>query len=452
MSPVLRAGPVSQARYEALHILMRVERDRAFADIALEHALERARLDPRDAALCAEIVFGTLRWRRHLDWRLTPHLNRPLAKLDPWVRALLRLTAYQLIFLDRVPRWAAVDEAVSVARLKSKVPGPAEFVNAVLRSVTRAPGPPRLPANPVEAAGVRWSFPDWIAARWIARYGMEEAERLMAALDERPPVTIRANTLRITREDLAARLRDEELAETDPTALAPEGLTVRRGAVSRWAAFAAGWCAIQDEASMLIARLLDPRPGEQVADTCAAPGTKATHLAQLMGNRGRIVAMDPNAARLRLLTQAAARLGVDIVEPHAGGVAAVGGRWKGRCDRVLVDAPCSNLGVLRRNPDVKWNRDESDLVRLAEKQRGILAAAAALARPGGRLVYATCSLEPEENDLIVREFLDGHPDWKVDPPVDFPVAPGPDGFVRCLPQVHGTDGFTAVRLARAGRP
>lgn len=452
MSPVLRAGPVSQARYEALHILMRVERDRAFADIALEHALERARLDPRDAALCAEIVFGTLRWRRHLDWRLTPHLNRPLAKLDPWVRALLRLTAYQLIFLDRVPRWAAVDEAVSVARLKSKVPGPAEFVNAVLRSFTRAPGPPRLPANPVEAAGVRWSFPDWIAARWIARYGMEEAERLMAALDERPPVTIRANTLRITREDLAARLRDEELAETDPTALAPEGLTVRRGAVSRWAAFAAGWCAIQDEASMLIARLLDPRPGEQVADTCAAPGTKATHLAQLMGNRGRIVAMDPNAARLRLLTQAAARLGVDIVETHAGGVAAVGGRWKGRCDRVLVDAPCSNLGVLRRNPDVKWNRDESDLVRLAEKQRGILAAAAALARPGGRLVYATCSLEPEENDLIVRGFLDGHPDWKVDPPVDFPVAPGPDGFVRCLPHVHGTDGFTAVRLARAGRP
>ncbi len=451
MSPVLRAGPVSQARYEALHILVRVERDRAFADIALEHALERARLDPRDAALCTEIVFGTLRWRRHLDWRLTPHLNRPLAKLDPWVRALLRLTAYQLIFLDRVPRWAAVDEAVSVARLKSRVPGPAEFVNAVLRSLTRAPGPPRPPALPVEAAGVRWSFPDWMAARWISRYGMEEAERLMAALDERPPVTIRANTLRITREDLAARLRDEELAETDPTALAPEGLTVRRGAVGRWAAFTAGWCTIQDEASMLVARLLDPQPGELVADTCAAPGTKTTHLAQLMANRGRIVAMDPNAARLRLLTQAAARLGVEIVEAHAGGVATVSGRWKGRCDRVLVDAPCSNLGVLRRNPDVKWNREEADLGRLAEKQRGILAAAALLTRPGGRLVYATCSLEPDENDLIVGAFLDDHPGWRVDPPADFPVAADRAGFIRCLPQVHGTDGFTAVRLARADR-
>jgi 16S rRNA (cytosine967-C5)-methyltransferase len=451
VSPVLKAGPVSQARYEAVHVLVRVERDRAFADLALEAALERARLDPRDAALCTEIVYGTLRWRRHLDWRLAPHLKRPLAKLDPWVRAVLRLTAYQLLFLDRVPRWAAVDEAVSVARLKSRSAGPAEFVNAVLRAFTRAPGPPRLPADPVEAAGIRWSFPDWMAARWIARYGAEDAERLMAALNERPPVTIRANTLRVSREDLARRLRDEELAETEPTALAPEGLTVRRGAVSRWAAFASGWCTIQDEASMLIARLLDPRPGELVADTCAAPGTKTTHLAQLMGNRGRIVAMDPHAGRLALLAQAAARLGVSIVETHAGGVAAVSGRWKGRCDRVLVDAPCSNLGVLRRNPEVKWKREAHEMARLAEKQRGILAAAAALVKPGGHLVYATCSLEPEENDDIVRAFLGEHRDWLVDAPATFPVPPDADGVIRCLPHVHGTDGFTAVRLARGPR-
>ena len=452
MSPVLKAGPVSQARYEALHILVRVERDRAFADIALQHALERARLDPRDSALCTEIVYGTLRWRRHLDWRLGPHLKRPLAKLDPWVRALLRLTAYQIVFLDRVPRWAAVDEAVSVARLKSRAAGPAEFVNAVLRSLTRSPQPPRLPSDLVEAAAIRWSFPDWMAGRWIGRYGAEEAERLMAALNERPPVTIRANTLRISRDDLARRLRDEELAETDPAALAPEGLAVRRGVVGRWAAFTAGWCSIQDEASMLIARLLEPKPGELVVDVCAAPGTKTTHLAQLMGNRGRIVAFDPNAARLRLLTQAASRLGVSIVETHVGGVAAVSRRWKDRCDRVLVDAPCSNLGVLRRNPDVKWKREASDLARLADKQHGILTAAAGLVKPGGRLVYATCSLEPEENDELVRDFLERCPDWRVDPPQGFPVAPGPDGIVRCLPHVHGTDGFTAVRLVRAPRP
>ena len=448
MSPVLKAGPVSQARYEAVRILVRVEQDKAFADIVLDHALDLARLDPRDAALCTEIVYGTLRWRRHLDWRLAPHLNRPLAKLDPWVRALLRLTAYQLLFLDRVPRWAAVDEAVSLARLKARAPGPAEFVNAVLRALTRAAGPPPLPALPAEAAAVRWSFPDWIAERWIARYGMREAETLMAAMNERPAVTIRANRLRITREALAARLRDEELAETRPTALAPEGLTVERGMVARWAAFTQGWCTIQDEASMLIARLLAPEPGELIGDACAAPGTKATHLAELMDNRGKIVAMDPQAARLRLIGGAAARLGIGIIEAHTGTVSTLAPRFRGRCDRVLVDAPCSNLGVLRRNPDVKWRRTADDLGRLRDKQRGILTAASAMVKPGGRLVYATCSLEPDENEDVVTPLLESFTGWQVDTPAEFPIAPDRHGFVRCLPHVHGTDGFTAIRLRR----
>ena len=449
MSPVLRAGPVSQARYEALRILVRVDEDKAFADIVLEHALDHARLDPRDSALCTELVYGTLRWRRHLDWRLAPHLNRPLDKLDSWVRALLRLTAYQLFFLDRVPRWAAVDEAVSLAKLKSRKPGPPEFVNAVLRSLTRATGAPPLPASPIAAAATRCSFPDWIAARWTERYGGPEAEALMTASNTRPPATIRVNLLRTTREALAARVRDEELTRATPTELAPEGLTVDHGTVGRWSAFADGWCTIQDEASMLVTRLLDPKPGELVADTCAAPGTKATHLAELMGNRGRIVAMDPQAARLKLVGKAAARLGIAIIEPHLGGAAALAGRWRGKCDRVLVDAPCSNLGVLRRNPDVKWRRTEDDLRRLQEKQRTILAAAASMVKPGGRLVYATCSLEPDENEAVVATLLESARAWQPEPPEGFPVTADARGFVRLLPHRHGTDGFTAIRLRRA---
>jgi 16S rRNA (cytosine967-C5)-methyltransferase len=451
VSPVLRAGPVAQARYEALRILVRVETDRAFADITLEHALDRAALEARDAALCTEIVYGTLRWQRHLDWRLAPHLHRPMARLDPWVRALLRLTAYQILFLDRVPRWAAVDEAVSLAKLKSRTPGPAEFVNAVLRALTRAPGPPPLPSAPVEAVGVRWSFPDWIAERWITRYGRAETEALMAALNERPPLTLRANRLRITREALAARLREEDLADPQTTVLAPDGLVLDKGIVSRLAAFTEGWCTVQDEASMLVALLLDPRPGDVVADACAAPGTKTTQLAELMGNRGRIVALDASAGRLKLLDRAAARLGVTIVESHAGGVAALAPRWNGRCDRVLVDAPCSNLGVLRRNPEVKWRRTEDDLRRLQQKQRTILGAAAAMAKQGGVLVYATCSPEPEENEEVVLPFLTAHPDWAIDAPAEFPVAPDPSGMVRLFPHRHGTDAFTAVRLRRRGR-
>jgi 16S rRNA (cytosine967-C5)-methyltransferase len=449
MTPVLRAGVVSQARYEALRILVRVEEDKAFADLALEHALDRTALDPRDAALCTEIVYGTLRWRRHLDWRLAAHLNRPLAKLDPWVRSLLRLTAYQIFFLDRVPRWAAVDEAVSLARLKARNAGPAEFVNAVLRSLTRAPEPPSLPASANEALAIRLAFPDWIADRWITRYGASEAEALMAAMNERPPITVRANLLRASRDELARRLRDDELAATRATVLAPEGLVVERGVVASWAAFAEGWCTVQDQASMLIARLLDPQPGEVIADTCAAPGTKATHVAELMQNRGKIVAMDPHAGRLKLLAGAAGRLGLRIIESHIGSVAALAPRWRERCDRVLVDAPCSNLGVLRRNPDVKWRRAPHDLDRLPIKQRGILDAAASLVEPGGSLVYATCSLEPEENELVVTPFLEAHSGWRVDTPSDWLVAPDPNGFVRCHPHREGTDGFTAIRLARS---
>jgi len=448
MSPILRVGAVSQARYEALRILIRVEQDRAFADIALEHALDQARLDPRDAGLCTEIVYGTLRWRRYLDWRLGPHCKRPLAKLDPWVRTLLRLTAYQIFFLDRVPRWAAVDEAVSLARLKARTPGPAEFVNAVLRALVRATEPPPLPASAVESLATRLSFPDWIASRWVARYGAREAEALMAAMNGRPPMTIRANALRASREVLARRLRDEELAETRPTELAPEGLVVERGIVARWAAFAEGWCAIQDEASMLIARLLDPQPDELVADVCAAPGTKATHLAELMQNRGAIIAMDAHGGRLKLVARAAGRLGATIIQVHAGTVATLAPRWRARCDRALVDAPCSNLGVLRRTPDVKWRRTEDELGRLQAKQRGILVAAASLVKPAGRLVYATCSLEPEENEDVLRPFLERHPEWQVDPPVHFAVSPDTGGCIRCLPHVHGTDGFTAIRLRR----
>jgi 16S rRNA (cytosine967-C5)-methyltransferase len=449
VKPPVHGGPISQARYEALKILLRVEADRAFAGIALERALDLGRLDPRDAALCTEIVYGTLRWQRHLDWRLAPHLRRPLAALDPWVRTLLRLTAYQLHFLDRIPGWAAVSEAVSLATLKAGHRGPAEFVNAVLRAVARAAAPPPLPPAPVEALGVRLSFPDWIVRRWLDRLGPADAEALMTALNERPPTTLRANRLRISRAALASRIRDEELVGVRPTALAPEGLVVDRGAVGRWPLFAEGWCTVQDEASMLIARLLEPRPGERVADVCAAPGTKATHLAELMENRGSIVALDPHAGRLKLLERAAVRLGIGIIEAHAGRVERLAAAWPERCDRVLVDAPCSNLGVLRRNPEVKWRRSEADLRGLQEPQRAILAAAAGMARPGGVLVYATCSLEPDENEDVVGPFLDTHRDWSPEPPLDFPAAADGNGTIRLSPHHHGTDGFTAIRLRRA---
>jgi 16S rRNA (cytosine967-C5)-methyltransferase len=438
----------SPARAVAARVLERVESDAAFADLALDAELERRALSARDVALATELVYGVLRWQRYLDWILAPHSRRRLTSLDARVLVLLRLTAYQLAFLQRVPAFAAVNDAVTLARSR---PGVAEFVNAVLRSFTRRgerEREPAVPADPVDALATRCSFPTWLAARWVKRYGAAEAEELMRALNERPALGIRANTLRLGREELAARLKSEGV-EARPMRLAPEGVMVEGGGdPGRWRAFADGACVVQDEGSMLVARLLEPEAGTTVADVCAAPGTKTTHLAQLMDGRGRVLALDPQAGRLGRLPEAAARLGVTIVEVVDGTVEALAPRWAGTCDGVLVDAPCTNLGVLRRNPEVKWRREPRDVAAAAERQRSILTAAATLVRPGGRLVYATCSLEPEENERVVHDFLAGAPAFTTDPPADFPIPAGADGFVRCLPHQHGTDGFTAVRLRR----
>jgi 16S rRNA (cytosine967-C5)-methyltransferase len=441
----------SPARSVAARVLERVLVDQAYADRALEAELGRRRLSPRDRALATELVYGTLRWQRYLDWILAPHCKRSLGALDPQPLVLLRLSAYQIVFLERVPAFAAVNDAVSLAGRAR--PGVAAFVNAVLRSLARR-GPreraPRLPDDPVEALATRCSFPTWLAARWVARYDMDEAEALMRAMNERPALTLRTNTLRRTREALAARLRREEGLTARATPWAPEGLVVEPGGhPAGWRAFGEGDFAIQDEASMLVVRLLEPGPGEVVADVCAAPGTKTTHLAQLMENQGRLLALDPQPARLGLVRESASRLGVSIVETLEGAVEAIAPRFSGACDAVLVDAPCSNLGVLRRNPEVKWRRRPEDIVAAAGRQRAILAAAATMVRPGGRLVYATCSLEPEENDEVVCELLASGAGFHPDPPAAFPLALEGAGL-RCLPHRHETDGFTAFRLRRAG--
>jgi 16S rRNA (cytosine967-C5)-methyltransferase len=438
------------ARTVAARVLERVEADDAWADLALDAEITRATLTPRDAALATEIVYGTLRWQRYLDWILGPHSRRRLDALDPRVRVLLRMTAYQLVFLERVPPFAAVNDAVTLARGRRR--GVAEYTNAVLRAFSRRgarerePAPPR---DPVDALATRCSFPTWLATRWVERYGADDAEALMRALNERPSVTLRANTLRLTRETLAERLAAEDDVATRPTPHAPEGLiAARAGEPGAWRVFSEGACVAQDEASMLVARLLEPRPGETVADVCAAPGTKTTHLAQLMDNRGRILALDPQPARLARVDEAVARLGISIVETMPATVQKAAGARTATCDAVLVDAPCSNLGVLRRNPDVKWRRRAADIKTAAELQREILAAAATMLKPGGRLVYATCSLEPEENEGVVDAFLGSHREFRVEPPASFPLALD-NGMLRLRPDRLDTDGFTAVRLRRA---
>lgn len=440
----------SRAREVAVRALERVEAAASFADIALDHELAARPLSPRDAALAMELVYGTLRWQRYLDWILAPHSRRRLETLDARVRVILRMTAYQIALLDRVPTFAAVNDAVT---LTPRTPGVKPFVNAVLRSFARrAPRErePAVPRDPVEALATRCSFPTWLAARWVARFGRAEAEALMRASNERPPLTLRANALRTTRDALAERLATEEGLAVRPTRHAPEGLVVGPGgAPASWRAFGDGSFAVQDEASMLVGRLLAPEPGATVADVCAAPGTKTTHIAELMADRGRVLAFDREPERLARVREAAARLGITVVDARAGAVDALAPGFRDACDAVLVDAPCSNLGVLRRNPEVKWRRQPSDLGPASRQQSEILAAAGTMVKPGGRLVYATCSLEPEENEAVVSAFLRARPEFAIDPPDKFVLPLDPDGWLRCRPDRHGTDGFAAVRFHRS---
>ncbi|MBI3456423.1 MAG: 16S rRNA (cytosine(967)-C(5))-methyltransferase RsmB [Candidatus Rokubacteria bacterium] len=444
----------ASARGVAVEILRRVESDAAYPDPLLEHLPTRAGLEPRDRALTTELVYGSLRWQRLLDWQLERVSHRSIAELPAWLRALLRAGAYQLAFLDRIPPWAVVHEAVELA--KGRRPrGIPRFVNALLRALAAQPRPWPEPTagtvgDPLEALAVRTSQPTWLIRRWVARYGEGEAATLARAMNERPPLVARVNTLRATPEALAEALRNHG-ARVEPCRYAPDGLMVAGAGDPRdLAPLRAGWCAVQDEAAILVGHVVAPEPGETVADVCAAPGTKTTHLAELMQNHGRILATDRHAGRVERLSAACRLMGATIVEARVGSVEALAREVGAICDRVLVDAPCSNLGVLRRNPDGKWRRHEADLLALAANQGAILDAAAALVRPGGVLVYATCSLEPDENEAVLAAFGARWPVFVPDPiPAAVPRAclATPE-MLRMFPHRHGTDGFTALRLRR----
>jgi 16S rRNA (cytosine967-C5)-methyltransferase len=447
--PAARGG--SSARGVDLKIPLRVEVRDAYADRLLETLPDRAGLDPRDRALATELVLGTLRWRGRIDWALARVSRRPLDELTPWVRALLRLTAYQLGFLDRVPPWAAVHEAVELAK-RRRAPGAAAYLNGVLRALAAEPRPWPVPTadDPAEALALRASQPPWLVRRWWARYGPAEAGALALAMSAAPPLCVRVNTLRAPAVAAAEALRRAGVDVT-ATRFAPEGLWLERaGDLRELASLRDGSVTVQDEAAIVVGHALGPLPGETVADVCAAPGTKTTHLAALMANRGRIVAADPHAGRLGLVRAACARLGATIVEPRLADARALLEALGPACDRVLVDAPCSNLGVLRRNPDAKWRRRPDDFVALAATQAAILDAAGEVVRPGGVLVYATCSLEPEENEAVVAGFRARRPDFLPDalpPAVPAACRAAPD-VLRMTPHHHGSDGFTAHRLRR----
>lgn len=402
------------------------------------------------------MVYGVLRQRGYLDWvigRFAQSRRRQSAKL----KNLLRLGSYQILFLDRVPASAAVNETVGLAKtLGGKAV--AGFVNAVLRAMTRSETIP-LPDpadDPVLHISVKYSHPEWLVKRWLKRLGPEQTVALCVLNNEIPPVTVRVNSLQISREALTAELKDEGIDVT-PCRVSSSGLMLRSVTdLKRWAAYERGDFYIQDEAAQLVGFAVDPKPGERILDSCAAPGGKTTHLAELMSDRGKITAADADPKRLERVGQNASRLGLTSIRTIAADAArnleALGTILY---DRILVDAPCSGLGILRRNPDAKWYKNETVIGKMAALQLKILNNVAPLLKPGGVLVYSTCTTEPEENENVIGAFLSGRREFRIESLravwSDAPDIVTAEGYLNTLLNPYGMDHFFAAKLIKQAK-
>jgi len=449
------AAPARRAAYAALRAVSTNRRD-------LPDALARVRTglaDERDAALAAEITTGTLRWRGAIDAVIEAFGRRPLPRVDPEVLDILRLSAYQLLHLDRVPARAVVDDAVEMTR-EARKRSASPFVNALLRRIERERERLPLPARPAapdrEAAldylSVTCSHPRWLVERWLDREGFDAAEAWVRFDNSAAPLTLRANTLAITRDELAVRLAAAGVAVA-PTRYSPDGLIVVDGNPLLTPLHEQGAFFVQDEASQIVALVAGAQPRERVLDTCASPGGKTVAMAGRMGDCGLLVAGDVRARRVDLLERTVARSGatsIRIVRLDAEALP-----FGPVFDRVLVDAPCSGLGTLRRDPEIRWRRSAADLPALAERQRRLLDRAATAVTSGGCLIYATCSSEPEENEDVVRGFLLDHAEFEIEPPdvADTGVAGlamllTPEGFFKTTPPAHGLEAFFAATLRR----
>lgn len=444
---------MADPRSIAFAVLRRVEEQAAFANLALDAELSHAgTIDPRDAALATELAYGVLRRRIALDRALAPLARGGIASLEPKVLDLLRIGAYQLLF-TRVPPHAAVGETVSTAR-QVGLARASGLVNAVLRRLARegAPPPPDPADDPVGALEVRGSLPRWMAERLVERLGIEEALAFAEAIDRPAAPTVRRNATRITREDLQQTLaREAPGARIAPTPRSPDGLLVEGGgSLARLPSFASGLFSQQDEAAQLVGLLCGDVEGARVLDACAAPGGKSCHLAER--GAARVIAMDVHERKARRIGDEARRLGLEAVHPLAGDATRpLPDEAKGPFDLVLVDAPCSALGTLRRHPELRWRRTPEDVERMVRTQAQILDNVAGALRPGGVLVYAVCSILPEEGEAQVRAFLERQGGAFEPAPLD----PAPDwtdaGWrLETWPQRQGIDGFYGARLRRVG--
>lgn len=453
-------------RKVALECLLTLSHSSASIASVVDSAYERYAINGRERRFINGLVYGVIRWQGQLDWVLDQFIN-PRFQLDARHRNILRLGAFQLLHLDGIPAHAAIYETVQLAashprqNKRRKTTG---FINAVLRSVQREGATltyPPLDTNPTEHIAFSLSYPTWLVKRWLETHGVSWTLAFCRASNQIAPLALRVNTLLTKPEEVCQSLAASGIAAT-ASKVAPDGITLENRAITAFDAAGKGTLKdilnrediyVQDESAMLVAHLLSPENAEYIVDLCAAPGGKTTHLAHLMGNAGKIIAADVSAKKIALLEKNCRRVGADNVKTQVLDATKADLSFMKTADAVLIDAPCSGFGTLRRHPDIRWNKTLKQVHALSERQYSLLKNAAQHIKPGGILVYSTCSIEPIENEEVVQRFLTDFPMYTVENAKDFlpdilSSVITPQGFVQTLPHEHGVDGAFAARLRR----
>lgn len=440
------------AREVALNILNEVYNKQAYANIALSYYLQKHSLSDQDRRFVTELVYGTVKAGDTLLWILKKFVNRPLNKIEPTIINILRLGIYQIVFMDKIPVSAACNESVKLAKKYSNL-GSSKFVNGILRNLIRQPEKYTMPTgNKASELAIREQHPLWLVKKFIHTFGSEAAIKLCQFNNTNAPLVLRTNTLKTSRQELIGELIKNN-CEVMPSNIAPEGIICKTHmALNSLKPLQEGLAQVQDESSMLVAHVLSPQKGEFIIDTCSAPGGKTTHIATLMQNQGKIIAGDIYEHKLKLIQENSARLGIDIIETQLIDAQKIGDMYPEKADRVLVDAPCSGMGVLRRKPDSRWNKTEEIFTQLPPLQLAILESASKAVKSGGVLVYSTCTIMPEENTQIVNQFLANNNDFILEDihkylPFKMKIKPKTK-TLQLMPYEDNTDGFFIARMLK----
>lgn len=438
----------------AVKILEEINEEKAYSNISITRNISEG-ISYLDESLIREMVYGVIENKLLIDWVIMQFSKVKIKKIAPIIKEILRIGVYQILFMDKIPDSAAVNESVKLAK-KYGHKGSVGYVNAILRNISRNKSNLEFPKrnnDPVEYLSVKYSHPKWMVEKWLSDYGLSFTEELCIANNEKPKLNIRVNTLMISKLDLMEKLESKGFIVSEGKYAYDCIIIDNPVRITDTEEFKSGLFQIQDESSMLVAQIMDPSPGSLVIDVCSAPGGKTTHIAQKMQNEGKIIARDIHEHKLQLIEGNIKRLGIKIIELEKFNALDLDEKLIGKADYCLVDAPCSGLGLIRRKPDIKWNKEKDNLIEIAELQYEILMNSSMYVKNGGLLVYSTCTIQRDENIHLIRKFMENNNNFKL---ISFESLinnielkkSATNGYIELYPNINNTDGFFIAKMIK----